>query len=187
MSEPNTVHYIQTEAIFDGVPETEEGIAPAKTVISIYKDAPRDYAMGASVYSYEKSLFKNSFFFTASARGKYYVVVGTDNRTKHASGMKITTFSGESNRPVIVSTNDVEVSKAEFRIRKLLEYVKTNVGMQNLSYDEDAEYKRIYSDIIKKAILIVIFKILATVITLTYFSKKTKEYFSSQGIIEAAK
>ncbi|KAI4290803.1 hypothetical protein PAPHI01_0077 [Pancytospora philotis] len=187
LSEANTVHYIQSEALFESALEGQPEDVACVTAIHIYRENPNDRSLGALVYEDEKSNAKNTFFFTASLAGKYYVIITPKSKGRRPSGLKLSMFSGEANQPAIVSTNDVEVSKAEFRIRKLLEHVKTNVNMQNLDCEEDSEYRRIYYDIIRKAIFVVLCKIAATVLALTYFNRKTKNYFSSQGVIDSSK
>lgn len=185
VSEANTVHYIQSKVMVDkGKDDDSEKSdeAVGKTVLHIYKDNINEHH--ALVYKDEKHSVENTFFFTTPTKGKYFIMLSLDDSERESFSFDYRIYSGEANRPAIVSNNDVEVSKAEFRIRKLLEYVKNNMDLQNMDYDDDAEYRKIYSHIAKKALFVVCFKIAATIITLAYSNWKTKKFFSSQGIVD---
>lgn len=181
VSDASTVHYIQTKVNqFDGNRIDKDSEAPTKTSIFIYKD--RIYDSSNLVYKDEKTVRENTFFFTSSSQGKYFVVMQIDNPEKVSVGLDYIIYSGEANRPAIISNNDIEVSRAEGLIKNLLEYVKKNIAMQNLDMDGDQEYKEIYSGMFSKALFVVFAKIMAVVFTLTYSSWKTKKFFTSQGI-----
>lgn len=182
MSDMNTVHYIQTKVVSLDEKTRMDSENNFKTSIVIYRD--RMYDPNSVVYRDDKMSLENSFFFTASTKGKYYMLILVENPKHTQLGLEYKIFSGEANRPEIVSNNDVEVSKAEFRIRKLLDYVKTNIDVQRMDYDDDELYKKLYSGIIKKAIFVICFKIMATVFTLAYSSWKTRKFFSTQGMLD---
>jgi CRISPR/Cas system-associated exonuclease Cas4 (RecB family) len=178
VSEANTVHYIQTKP--EALGKTPLQKETRKTSIFIYKD--RLYDNGAVIYKDEKYSEENTFFFTAHAQAKYYIVVLLENPGHVDVGLDYKIYSGEANRPVIISNNDVEVTKAENKIKKLLDYVKTNISLQNMDEDEDERYKKLYSDIVRRVFYVVLLKIVATTFTLCYTGWKTKKFFSTQGI-----
>lgn len=181
VSEANTVHYIQSKAVMEKDPKKSLDEAVGRTVLHIYRDAIDEHH--ALVYKDEKHSAENTFFFTTPTKGKYFIVLSLEDSEYKTASFDYRIYSGEANRPAIVSNNDVEVSKAEFRIRKLLEYVRNNMDLQNMDYDDNAEYRKIYSYIAKKALFVVCFKIVATVVTLMYSNWKTKKFFSSQGVV----
>ncbi|KAI5168322.1 hypothetical protein PAEPH01_0035 [Pancytospora epiphaga] len=177
VSERNTVHYIKTK----NVRKENNDKAAGKTLISIFRDRMDDSQR--LVYMDDKSADENTFFFTTPMNGKYYIAVSLEGEEQKDAYLDVQIYSGEANRPSIVSTSDVEVSKAEYRIRKLLEYVKNNVDFQNMDHEEYSEYRKVFRDIGVVAILAVSFKIVATVITLMYSNKKIKQFFNTQGVV----
>lgn len=181
MSDQNTVHYIQSKVqkLNKGQIDPDAEVN-TKSSIYIYKD--RLYDSSNLIYKDEKTQKENTFFFTAPSQGKYFIVLQIDNPDNQEIGVETFIYSGEAKRPAIISNNDVEVSKAEGLIKNLLEYVKNTIAMQNMDYDDDQEYKEIYSGILKRAFLLIGLKMLTTFFTLFYSKTQTKKFFESQGL-----
>ena len=181
-SESNTVHFIQTKVNMVDLHTLDKyDQKGAKTLLHIYrKDAGNQ---PITVYQDEKYARDNTFFFTAPVQGTYFVEINVQHAYDGFVGVEHNIYSGEANRPNIVSSGDVEVSKAEGIIKNLLEYVKNNISLQNMDLTDDSAYKKVYASIVSKAFLLVFLKIVATVFTLVYSSWKTKQFYTSQGLV----
>lgn len=186
VSEAKTVYFIQTKVerpkkTSSGLTvDNTESVHNVKTSIVIYRDVP--FIESTIVHNDEKRSLENTFFFTTPYKGKYYVVLSLDKYIDTPLALNHKIYTGEANRPAIVSSNDVEVSKAEVRIRKLLDYVKTNITMQNMEYENEEVYRQLYADIFWKAIYVVLLKVTATLFTLGYSGWKTRQFFTTQGL-----
>lgn len=184
ISEANTVHFIQSE-----IWEKDEGgfkqpgDGTLTTRISVYKGKLNDKR--SLLYMDEKSSKQNTFFFTTPSRETYYIVlepVTEDRLLKKSLGFDYKVYVGENNRPNIVSNNDVEVSRAESMIKRMLEFVQKNILVQSMGEEDENTYRNIYEDIMKRAFYFIIVRFLSTGFTMFYSSYKTKSFYVSQGI-----
>lgn len=181
MGDTNTVHLIQSQikelvnSSFS--PVDDESII---TRLTVYRGELNKHNV---FYRDEKTSEENSFFFTTSSREPYHIVLDilNEDEDRHL-GLDYKIFSGESNRPNIVSNNDVEVSKAENLVERVLEFVRKNITIQNMDEEDELVYKRLYEEIMRKAVYVLILKISATVFTMYYSNKKTKSFYASQGL-----
>lgn len=185
LSEANTVHFIQSEAkerIGNSFQTAND--RSLYTRVKVYKGEPNNPK--ALLYQDEKSSEMNTFFFTTPERDSYYIllelVTEDEDNTKKNLGLDVKVFSGEANRPGIVSTNDVEVSRAENLIERVLEFVKQNIAIQGMDEEDELVYKRLYEKIMKKVVYVLFLKIVATIFTMYYSNKKTKSFYASQGL-----
>lgn len=187
-SDQNTVHFIQTELKeFFGSSVTARPAQGFKTMITVYKGDP---ATGGSVFHNDvKSGETNSFFFTTPNRDQYFIVFSavTDDllepEPSTSLGVDIKIYSGEANMPKIVSTNDVEVIKAENLIEKVLNFIKQNIRIQEIEEEDDASSRKIYERIMMKVLFVLLLKIAGTGLTMYYSSRKTKSFYASQGFV----
>lgn len=184
ISEANTVHFVQSEAREkDGGNFKQLGDGALTTRISVYKGKLGDKK--SLLYMDEKSSEQNTFFFTTPSRETYYIVlepVTGDELLKKSLGFDYKIYVGESNRPSIVSSNDVEVSRAESMIKRVLEFVQKNISIQNMGEEDENVYRGIYEDIMKRAFYFIIVRFLSTGFTMFYSNYKTKSFYASQGI-----
>lgn len=184
VSDKNTVHFIQSELHerFRGSfhPVSDKAFS---TEIKVFEgDSGNEVSV---VHNDEKKSQVNTFFFTASNRDTYYIflkVLVKDREVDKELGMNVKIFSGEANRPNIVSNNDVEVSRAENMVGKVLEFVKHNIFIQEMDEEGEQVYKKLYEEIMRKVVYVLILKISATVFTMYYSNRKTKSFYASQGL-----
>lgn len=184
VSEANTVHFIQSEVkekSGNGFKPLSDGVLTTK--ISVYKGKLGDKR--SLLHLDEKSSEQNTFFFTTPSRETYYIVLEpatNDELLKKSLGVDYRIYVGESNRPGIVSNNDVEVSRAESMIKRVLEFVQKNISVQSMGEDDENIYKGIYEDIMRKAFYFVVVRFLSTGFTMFYSNHKTKSFYASQNI-----
>lgn len=181
MGDVNTVHLIQSQinelVNFSFSPVEDESVT---TRLTVYRGEP---SRNNLFYKDEKTSEQNSFFFTTASREPYHIILEiiSDEEDRHL-GMDYKIFSGEANRPTIVSNNDVEVSKAENLVERVLEFVKKNISVQSMDEEDEVIYKRLYEEVMRKAVYVLILKISATIFTMYYSNKKTKSFYASQGL-----
>ncbi len=182
----NTVHYVCTD--FYRYKEKNGKI-------SSYKEE-REGAVKLEVVNLEdnnrmllsdtRSIEQGNFFFTTSKMGTYAIKISLEdvdyNSIEAKWGVEVKIFMGEGNKPAIISTGDVELSKADELIGNILEYANNNLVIQNMGYEDDKEYKSMYDGILKIAFAMVIFKIIASAATVVYSNLRTKQIFSDQKI-----
>lgn len=181
MGDTNTVHFIKSQVMelvnSSFSPIEDESVI---TRLIVYRGEP---SRNNVFYKDDKTSEENSFFFTTSSREPYHVVleVLSDEEDRHL-GIDYKIFSGEANRPNIVSNNDVEVSKAENLVERVLDFVRKNITIQSMDEEDEAVYKKLYEEIMRKALYVLILKISATIFTMYYSNKKTKSFYASQGL-----
>lgn len=184
VSEANTVHFVQSEIKEkEGSDLRALGDGALTTQISVYKGSLGDKK--SLLYLDEKSSEQNTFFFTTPCRDTYYIVLEPatrDETLKKTLGVDYRIYVGESNRPSIVSNNDVEVSRAESMIKRVLEFVQKNISVQSMGEDDESIYKGIYEDIMRKAFYFIVVRFLSTGFTMLYSNHKTKSFYASQKI-----
>ena len=174
-SEANTVHYIISS--WDG---KHGGVDPStfKTKLEIFKNEP--FSKNSKVYDEERKGLENTYFVTATTAGKYFVVFTVlDNSIKDVN-LKLKIYSGAANRPHIVSTSDVEISRVERLMRDMLNRAKNDLVAELNRIQEADRANKLHVNIISKAVWIILFKMVATAATLFYSSWKTKQFYSSQ-------
>lgn len=184
LSEGNTVIFVQTkilERIGDHLNPTEDGMI--NTTLNVYQDEISNKKL---VYSDTKSSGENTFFFTTTKRGNYYLVVYPatgDKSLKQSLSVDIKIFTGEANRHQIVSTNDVEVSRAEGMVQKILDFVEKNIAVQSLNDEDEKLYKQLYSSLTSKIFYFIILRFVSIIFTMMWSNYMTKNFYSSQGIL----
>lgn len=184
VSDINTVHFIQCE-IRERAGNTfislENDTVPTR--LSVYKGESEDKK--ALLYRDEKSASANTFFFTTPEKGTYSIILEAiqhDSDADRIFGIDCKIFPGEANRPSIVSTNDVEVSKAEVMVENSIEFVRKNMNIQGMDEEDGQKYKQLYEQIMKMAVCFFVIKLLTTGFTLYYSNKMTKKFYASQGL-----
>lgn len=185
LCEGNTVVFVQSE-IKENIGRSFESIEDGmlKTNIKVY----RDQIMNKSnlVYSDTKSSRENSFFFTTTKRGSYYIVLKAETNEislMETLGIDLKIFMGEANRPSIVSGNDVEVYKAENMIKKIVEYVDNNIVLQSMEEDDELRYQSMYNSLIRRVFYFLVIRLASVVLTIFAANYSTRRFYSSQGIL----
>lgn len=184
LGEPNTVHFVQTQ-LQDLTNKSFRlfGEDEAFTRMTVYRgelDNPKHL-----FNSDEKSGETNTFFFTTNSREDYFIVfelVQPEDLDGMHVGLDYKIFSGDANKPSIVSNNDVEVYRAEGAIDRVLEFVKKNFTIQEIDEEQEQFYRALYEEIIRKACYLIILKMISTGATLYYTNKKTKSFYAQQGL-----
>lgn len=187
VSDPNTVHFVQTElrellgSSFSNHPPDY-----IKTTMTVYRGDPN--AGGTLLYDDIKASDTNTFFFTTPFKDHYHIIFSATTEdghppAEHSLGIDTKIYSGEANRPGIVSNNDVEVSKAESLIERVLSFVKQNIKVQETEEEGVTKSKALYEGIMKKVLFVLLLKICATGLTMYYSSRKTKSFYASQGFV----
>jgi len=143
----------------------------------IYKD--KIFDENFLVYKDKTPNLKNTYFYTASEKGKYFFVFEILNPNKKMVLIENKITSGAPNNPNIVSENDIEVNKAENILSNLITYIKGNIDLPD--EEEEGEDEK-YNYIVKKAVFIIFLKISATILTLALSSWLTKKFYSSQDL-----
>lgn len=176
----NTVLLIETKlntSINSG--NEEKALKNLKSIINI--SALKEDGTKTRYFVDSKKSLNNTFFFTTPVTDKFLIEISFGQRPMvDKIGFSWEIFVGKESVPDIISNNDVIVEKAELKIKKLVDYVKNNIMMLNIGSDNDLIFKTIHNKIIYKTIFIIIFKIVATFITLGFTSFKTKKFYSSQ-------
>lgn len=184
LGEPNTAHFVQTQ-LKDLTSSSFRtfGDDEAYTRMSVYKGMVE--SKETMLISDEKSGETNTFFFTTPSRDDYMIVfelVQPEDLEEMQAGLDYKIFSGDANKPAIVSNNDVEVYKAENAIDRVFDFVKKNFIIQEMDEEQEQFYRTLYEEIIRKACYLIVLKIVATGVTLYYTSKKTKSFYAQQGL-----
>ncbi|EED42908.1 hypothetical protein EBI_26081 [Enterocytozoon bieneusi H348] len=176
----NTVQFF-TANIF-GLNDSGEWVKIRDTEIDVKLEI---YNEGKLMFLDKKPAVDPNFFYTTPVSGKYYIIFsieGSNLKQYKKLGIEGNTFSGEESIPIIVSNGDVELHKATNFIKRVLEYAKKNLALQNMDFDEEKKYKGIYDGILTTAVILIALKLLATVFTLFYSNWKIKQFFVSQNI-----
>jgi hypothetical protein len=187
LCDENTIIYVQSELkekIGNQFDTLEDGTLP--TTIKVYYD---NISKKSLVYQDTKTSSVNTFFFTTNKRGTYYIVLSpetNDDLYKETLGIESRVYIGESNRPVIVSGNDIEVSRAESAIKKILDFLESNLTLQNVEEKDEALYKDLYDSLMRKIFFFMIVRLASIVITIVSSSYKTKKFYASQGVLSAS-
>ena len=184
LGETNTVHFIQTQ-VKDISNNALRTMGEDETFlrISVYRGELDN--KNKLFFSDEKSNDVNTFFFTTSSREDYYIVfelVHPEDLEGLHIGLDYKIYSGDAHKPSIISNNDVEVYRAENAIDRVFEFVKKNFTIQEQDEEQEAFYKTLYEEIIKKACFLILLKIAATGVALYYTNKKTKSFYIEQGL-----
>lgn len=188
LCESDTVIYVQSkilEKIRDNLNSLEDGILP--TCLKVYQDK---ISKDNLVYQDTKTSEENTFFFTATKRGTYHIVLlpaVVDEILKQSLSIDCKVYTGEANRPHIVSGNDVEVRKAEDLIREILKYVEENLVLQNLNNEDEIEYLANYSYFTKKILVFMVVRIISIIFTILCSNYLTKKFYASQGVLAPKK
>lgn len=181
LSDTNTVHFIQTNVVeFIGKSMRPLSDQSLQTRIKVYQNDPNNEKY--LIYQDEKLAESNTYFFTTPGKDTYHILLEIlmDEDSPYINlGMETKIFSGEANRPGIVSTNDVEVSRAENLIERALAFVKQNIAIQGLDEEEGMVYKGLYETIMKKVVFVLVLKMVATIFLMYYSNKKTKSFYAS--------
>ncbi|KAI5151183.1 hypothetical protein ENBRE01_1954 [Enteropsectra breve] len=173
----NTVHYLQSK--IDVEDDHDRNSPELRSQITIYKNYL--YEPSAIVYQDETKVMENTCFFTASTEGKYFIVVGT----KGASGtirVDCKIYSGSHNKPQIISSSDVELQKAENRIRSILEEMKVMIDGYEADVTADERYRNLFTAIWIKAILVVVLRLVASLVSQKVSAKLMKRFFTTNNI-----
>ncbi|KAL6120394.1 hypothetical protein NUSPORA_02882 [Nucleospora cyclopteri] len=137
------------------------------------------------VFSDKKPAADTNFFYTTPEHGKYYIVASVlgENVAQYKKlGLDVKIYTGEESMPVIVSNGDVELNKAENFVKRVLDYAKNNLVLQDMEFEDDKKYRTIYDGILKTAFYLMFLKLGATLFTLYYSNLKTKQFFEAQNL-----
>ena len=182
MSTPNTVQFITAD--FCGLDRTGKWVKIDDKNVQIVLDI---YLNKVSRTTYIMPSTKGNQFYTTPEKGKYYFlysVKGIDHlRDKYSVfGLQTSIFSGEPSLPVVRSSGEVELDRAEAFIKQILDYVKQNFTIISMDFDDDENFKGIYDGIMKTAMFMMILKLAATIFTSYYSSIKTKAFYKAQNL-----
>jgi hypothetical protein len=192
VAKKNTVYYIKTMVGNSGKISLKE----TRDESSVYDNVGRGYGIKTKLVIYKrgyrekdnvtvqddvKTGLENTFFFTASEDGRFYISFSVEGMKTKNMELSCTIYNGEPGKPEITSNNDIEVTRAGSTVKRILDYIKMDMDMQTAEEDDDDRYQEDTKTISRKVLLIVILRMASAIIAMLYSGWKTKEFYSTQG------
>jgi len=187
VSDINTVFYVRTKLMEknnDVFTTVKEG--DLSTSLKVYR---ADIAEENLVMHDKKSDEENTFFFTTPAKNTYILVLQIDSRDgmilQNNIGIEANIYSGDTNRPSIVSNSDVELSRAEGWIKRMSDFIEKNILIQDMGDQDKNVFRDLYEQIMKKVIFFILIKFFLSGFTMYYSNYMTKCFYTSKGVISS--